>query len=107
MPCCFSLYGNGSLITGAMSATLNIFSTDPADAGAYDCVLTNACGTSRTPPATLTVCIGCTADFDCDCQVNLSDFETFFPEKRPFFIEGASIFRFGRGGANNNWGWFF
>ena len=36
--------------------------------------------------------------------VNLSDFETFFPEKRPFFIEGASIFRFGRGGANNNWG---
>lgn len=36
--------------------------------------------------------------------VNLSDFETFFPERRPFFIEGASIFSFGRGGANNNWG---
>ncbi len=36
--------------------------------------------------------------------VNLSDFETFFPEKRPFFIEGASIFNFGRGGSNNNWG---
>jgi hypothetical protein len=27
--------------------------------------------------------------------VNLSAFETFFPERRPFFIEGASIFRFG------------
>jgi hypothetical protein len=27
--------------------------------------------------------------------VNLSDFETFFPERRPFFIEGANIFRFG------------
>lgn len=27
--------------------------------------------------------------------VNLSAFETFFPEKRPFFIEGASIFGFG------------
>jgi len=36
--------------------------------------------------------------------VNLSDFETFFPEKRPFFIEGASIFNFGYGGSNNNWG---
>ena len=27
--------------------------------------------------------------------VNLSAFETFFPERRPFFIEGASIFSFG------------
>jgi hypothetical protein len=36
--------------------------------------------------------------------VNLSDFETFYPEKRPFFIEGSSIFDFGSGGANNNWG---
>jgi len=35
--------------------------------------------------------------------VNLSDFETFFPEKRPFFIEGLNIFEFGRGGVNNNW----
>ena len=36
--------------------------------------------------------------------VNLSDVETFFQEKRPFFIEGSSIFDFGYGGANNNWG---
>ncbi|RMH63235.1 MAG: hypothetical protein D6677_07630 [Calditrichaeota bacterium] len=35
--------------------------------------------------------------------VNLSDFETFYDEKRPFFIEGASNYSFGRGGANNNW----
>jgi len=27
--------------------------------------------------------------------VNLSAFETFFPERRPFFIEGANIFGFG------------
>jgi hypothetical protein len=27
--------------------------------------------------------------------VNLSAFETFFPEKRPFFIEGSGLFRFG------------
>ena len=27
--------------------------------------------------------------------LNLSAFETFFPEKRPFFVEGAQIFNFG------------
>jgi hypothetical protein len=36
--------------------------------------------------------------------VNLSDVETFFDEKRPFFIEGANTFNFGQGGANNFWG---
>lgn len=40
--------------------------------------------------------------------VNLSDRETFFPEKRPFFIEGQNVFNFATGGANNmngfNWG---
>ena len=36
--------------------------------------------------------------------VNLSDVESFFEEKRPFFIEGANIFNFGSGGANNFWG---
>ncbi len=40
--------------------------------------------------------------------INLSAYETFYEEKRPFFIEGASIFNgFGRGGvylnANINW----
>lgn len=39
--------------------------------------------------------------------VNLSDVETFFEERRPFFVEGSSIFNFGFGGANNfmgfNW----
>jgi hypothetical protein len=36
--------------------------------------------------------------------VNLSAFETFFQEKRPFFLEGSSIFSFGRG--NGGFGWF-
>lgn len=36
--------------------------------------------------------------------VNLSDVETFFQEKRPFFIEGSSTFEFGFGGSNNYWG---
>lgn len=37
--------------------------------------------------------------------VNLTEFETFFEERRPFFIEGAQIFsNFGRNGSNNFWG---
>lgn len=36
--------------------------------------------------------------------VNLSQFETFYDEKRPFFIEGSNYFQFGYGGANNNFG---
>jgi hypothetical protein len=37
--------------------------------------------------------------------VNLSAFETFYDEKRPFFIEGSEVFsRFGRNGASSSWG---
>ncbi len=36
--------------------------------------------------------------------VNLTQYETYFDEKRPFFIEGSNFFDFGFGGANNNWG---
>ena len=36
--------------------------------------------------------------------VNLSAFETFFPERRPFFVEGASIFSFGNMRTNNTSG---
>lgn len=36
--------------------------------------------------------------------INLTDVEVFFPERRPFFIEGSSIFNFGVGGAQNYWG---
>ena len=35
--------------------------------------------------------------------VNLSDAETYFTEKRPFFLEGMNIFSFGQGGVNNYW----
>lgn len=39
--------------------------------------------------------------------INLSAFESYFNEKRPFFIEGLENFYFGIGGANNNWGFNF
>ncbi|MBI5476095.1 MAG: hypothetical protein HY964_05085 [Ignavibacteriales bacterium] len=36
--------------------------------------------------------------------VNLSQFETFYDEKRPFFVEGSNYFNFGSSGANSNYG---
>jgi hypothetical protein len=37
--------------------------------------------------------------------VNLTAFETFFQEKRPFFLEGSQIFNnYGRSGSNDFWG---
>ncbi|HEX9985207.1 MAG TPA: DUF5916 domain-containing protein [Thermoanaerobaculia bacterium] len=39
--------------------------------------------------------------------VNLSDFETFYPEKRPFFTEGLNIFRFGDSPAPSHFNFFF
>jgi hypothetical protein len=36
--------------------------------------------------------------------VNLSAYETFFPEQRPFFVEGADVFAFGNPGCNLNCG---
>jgi hypothetical protein len=36
--------------------------------------------------------------------VNLSAFETFFPEKRPFFLEGADVFNFGQVSTTNDFG---
>ena len=36
--------------------------------------------------------------------VNLSAYETFFPEKRPFFVEGSDLFQFGMPGCNINCG---
>ena len=35
-------------------------------------------------------------------QVNLSANELFFPEKRPFFLEGVDIFKFGLGSGDEN-----
>jgi hypothetical protein len=39
--------------------------------------------------------------------VNLTQFETFYEERRPFFTEGAKVFgNFGRSGASEYWGFF-
>jgi hypothetical protein len=35
--------------------------------------------------------------------VNLSDFETFFPERRPFFVKDANKFDYAEEGTDSNW----
>ena len=35
-------------------------------------------------------------------SINLSDHETYYSEKRPFFLEGRNIFNFGSSGPTNN-----
>ncbi len=35
--------------------------------------------------------------------VNLGDAETYYEERRPFFVEDATIFRFGQEGLSSNW----
>jgi hypothetical protein len=51
-------------------------------------------------PAGLTLTATVSPDFgqvEVDpAVVNLSAFEVFFPERRPFFLEGVDIFRFGK-----------
>ncbi len=37
-------------------------------------------------------------------EINLSAYETYYSERRPFFVEGRSIFNFGIGGPTNRWG---
>jgi hypothetical protein len=46
---------NGVNVGGATSSTYSIASTTPANAGTYDCVVTNACGTATSNGAALTV----------------------------------------------------
>ncbi len=62
-------------------------------------------GTSLTLDGTINPDF-CQVEVD-PANVNLTDIETLYEEKRPFFTEGIGIFRFGRGGSNNypslNW----
>lgn len=44
----------------------------------------------------------CQVELD-PANVNLTDVETIYEEKRPFFTEGVGIFQFGQGGANNSY----
>jgi hypothetical protein len=54
-PLSYQWQKNGTVIVGAMSASYNIMSAQPTDAGSYTCVVTNAAGNVTSAAATLTV----------------------------------------------------
>jgi hypothetical protein len=61
-------------IAEATGSTYTISAATVSDAGVYECVVTNACGTVTSTSAAVTICIG---DFNCDGGVDGSDIESF------------------------------
>ncbi|MCK6476684.1 MAG: right-handed parallel beta-helix repeat-containing protein [Phycisphaerales bacterium] len=64
-------------IPGATASTLELPSAGPGDAGPYDCVVTNDCGSVTSLRAMLTVENCCPADFDGTGFVDTDDFDAF------------------------------
>jgi hypothetical protein len=70
---------SGGRVRGAASATLRIFAVQPDDAGVYECVLINPCGTTTSTGALLRIApaVGsCAYDFNQDGNVDLLDAQT-------------------------------
>ena len=74
----------GTSIGGAVGSSYTITSTQVADNGSYDCVVTNTCGSASSVPAMLTVCI---ADYNCDAAVDFFDYLDFVND----FTAGATF----------------
>ncbi|MBL9031921.1 MAG: hypothetical protein JNM80_09465 [Phycisphaerae bacterium] len=75
--------GTGSTIVGA-TGNFGILNVSQADAGVYDCVLSNACGSSTSRSATLTVTGNCPGPCYANCDgstttplLNINDFVCF------------------------------
>ena len=61
-------------ISGSFTDTLAISNLSASDEGAYDCVVTNECGSTTSDAATLTICA---SDFDCDGFVTGVDYDFY------------------------------
>ncbi|MBL8880557.1 MAG: immunoglobulin domain-containing protein [Phycisphaerales bacterium] len=69
---------NGGAISGATSAALTIDPVATADAGNYDVVVSNACGSATSSAAALSVWDSClTGDVNCDGAVDNFDIDPF------------------------------
>lgn len=64
---------DGSDIGGETSATLNLPTVQSGDAGAYDCVVTNNCGSDTSAAATITVVSQTTIDPGCVALIGWVD----------------------------------
>ena len=62
-------------IMGSGTAALTIYPVEQGDSGSYDVVVSNACGSRTSDPATLA--IFCPADYDFNGFVNGDDFDAF------------------------------
>jgi len=70
---------DGGAVSGALTATLTIAPAAGADnAASFDCIVSNACGSTRSDPAGLGVTPDCPADFNMDGGIDGSDVEAFF-----------------------------
>lgn len=70
--------GNGGNIGGATTPTLTIIPAHLEDTGAaFDCVVTNACGSVRSDPAGLSVTASCPADFNHSGVIGAQDIFDF------------------------------
>ena len=63
-----TLLTDGGSISGSLTATLTVNPAQPTNAGAYDCVVTNNCGTMISAAATLDTCKPATAAEDCNAN---------------------------------------
>jgi hypothetical protein len=69
---------NGGAIRGADAATLTIDPVSPADAGSYDCIVSDACqclASTASAPRTSAL----PGDFDFSGVVDIADFELMLP----------------------------
>ena len=69
---------DGGTINGATTSELVITGFSHQDAGQYDCVVTNACGSEISPPAKIDFCVdSATPDINGDGAVNGRDIQVF------------------------------
>lgn len=66
---------DGAAVNGATTPQLTLHDVSPADGVAYDCIVSNGCGSTPSASAILRVS-ALMGDLNCDCQVDLSDLAT-------------------------------
>ncbi len=68
---------NGNNIDGATDNSYTLNPVHESDAGSYDCVVSNGCGTDTSAPAVLTLTLpaACPGDANCDGAVNWRDID--------------------------------
>lgn len=69
---------DGGRVTGAATPTLTISNVQAGDAGNYDVVLSNSCGSTSSSTAHITVTAPCRADFNGSGGVTIDDLFLYF-----------------------------